>query len=86
LATFTKLTVALRLIPGEYLFKALEVAMEMYFVTSGTCEAYDIDEKRIVSRFKAGDHFGDIALFPEVCQKSPILHIKEPCLTLKETH
>ena len=52
---------------GEYLFKALEVAMEMYFVTSGVCEALDISGLRILSRFSAGDHFGDIALFPELC-------------------
>ena len=52
---------------GQSLFSALDVAMEMYFVTAGECEALDQNAKHVLYTFKPGDHFGDIALFPELC-------------------
>ena len=52
-------------LPGQcFLFRALEVAQEMYWIASGECESLDKSETRVLSKHVAGEHFGDIGCFP----------------------
>ncbi|KAJ1479760.1 cyclic nucleotide-binding-like protein, partial [Baffinella frigidus] len=59
---------------GEYLFKALETGMEMYFLVSGEVDVWDIDETMIVGKLVRGDFVGEIALFEEAfpCRTSSV--------------
>jgi hypothetical protein len=40
---------------GEFLFKAHDVAMDMYFINKGTCEALDLAEHRVLVKIHAGE-------------------------------
>ena len=59
---------------GEYVFKALESGMEMYFIVAGEVEIWDVDEKLILGKLTRGDFFGEIALFEDAfpCRTSSI--------------
>jgi hypothetical protein len=39
----------------------------MYFVTAGEAESLHFSQGHVLYTFKAGDHFGDIGVFPELC-------------------
>ena len=41
--------------------------MEMYFVTTGECESWDVTNTRVLGKHVAGDHLGEIGCFPDLC-------------------
>ena len=51
---------------GEFLFQALEVGMEMYFIIEGELEVLNVTEVRILCRLRMGEFVGEIALFPNL--------------------
>jgi len=51
------------LTPGDYVFKAGDYGEEMYFVVNGELNTLTQKEDRILTTLKAGDFFGEIALF-----------------------
>jgi len=50
----------------EFLFRALEIGMEMFFITKGEVEVLNVTEVRVLTRLRKGDFVGEIALFPEL--------------------
>ena len=48
---------------GDYVFRAGDLAHEMYFVTSGELEVVSKDGATVYTTLKEGDFFGEIALF-----------------------
>ncbi len=51
------------LTPGDYIFKANDIAEEMYFVVNGELNTLTQTEDRIITKLSTGDFFGEIALF-----------------------
>jgi len=51
------------LTPGDYVFKAGDFGEEMYFVVNGELNTLTQKEDRELTKLKAGDYFGEIALF-----------------------
>ncbi len=51
------------LTPGDYIFKAGDIGYEMYFVVDGELNTLTLAEDRTLTTLKAGDFFGEIALF-----------------------
>ena len=49
--------------PDDYIFKAGDIGDEMYFVVAGELNTLTQTENRILTTLKAGDFFGEIALF-----------------------
>ena len=51
------------LTPGDYVFKAGDYGEEMFFVVNGELNTLTHKEDRKLTTLKAGDFFGEIALF-----------------------
>ena len=51
---------------NEFLFRALETGMEMYFITWGEVEVLNVTELKVITRLRKGEFFGEIALFPDL--------------------
>ena len=49
-----------------FLFRALEIGMEMYFITAGELEVLNVAETRTFMRLCKGSFVGEISLFPEL--------------------
>jgi len=54
------------LTPGDYIFKAGDYGEEMYFVVNGELNTLTQKEDRILTTLKAGEFFGEIALFKNI--------------------
>ena len=51
---------------NTYVFKALEVGMEMYWITKGEVEVLNVTETRTLTKLRKGDFVGEISLFPSL--------------------
>lgn len=51
------------LTPGDYIFKVGDYGDEIYFVVNGELQTLTHQEDRVLTTLKAGDFFGEIALF-----------------------
>ena len=51
---------------NTFLFRALEVGMEMYWITKGEVEVLNVSETRTLTKLRAGDFVGEISLFPDL--------------------
>jgi len=58
--------------PGDYICKAGEYALEMYFVIRGELNVFSKDEKKLLTTLKGGDFFGEIALFSNEVRSASI--------------
>lgn len=51
---------------NTFLFRALEIGMEMYFITEGELEVLNVAESRTLMRLRKGTFVGEISLFPDL--------------------
>ena len=51
---------------NTFLFRALEIGMEMYFITEGELEVLNVAESRTLMRLRKGSFVGEISLFPDL--------------------
>lgn len=64
--------------PGDYIFKADDPGKNMYFVISGTLDVFNKEEDQLLTQLRAGDFFGEIALFRKI-PRSATVRANEYC-------
>ncbi|WP_421920005.1 cyclic nucleotide-gated ion channel [Marinifilum sp.] len=63
------------LTPGDYLFRAGDLANSMFFVQKGTLQALSADETKQLTILKKGDFMGEIALFKNTTRTATVQSI-----------